>query len=482
MSTSDHEQEMNYKMWLPVIVIGLGLWFMTPPEGLTENAWRLFAIFISAILGIILKAASMGSISMLSITLVAFFQLLAPGDAKEAITKSLSGFSNGTIWMITVAFFISRGFIKTGLGKRIAYWFIVKLGRSPLGIAYGLSFADLVLAPATPSNTARAGGIIMPIMKSISMGFGSDPHEPKTHRKMGAFLTLNSYYANLIGAGMFITGTASNSMCQKFAHDLGVDFSWTEWAVAAIVPGLISIALIPLILFKLYPPEIKDTSLVREEAKKKLAELGAVTSKEWLMFAAFFLLLVLWIFGAKLKLDATVAAFIGLAFLLLTSVLDWEDIKSEKGAWDTMVWFSALVMMAEGLSKLGFIPWFSNIIKTHMEGMPWMWAFPAIILVYFYSHYLFASATAHVAAMYAALLSVAIAIGIPPKLVALVLGFTGSLYGVLTHYGHGPAPILYGIGYVDLKDWWRLGFIFSIILILIWMGSGAIWWKILGIY
>lgn len=476
------EQEMQYKKWIAVLILGAVIWFTPPPSGLTENAWHLFAIFITAIFGIVVKAATMGSISILSITLVAALQLRAPGNAKESISLALSGFSNGTIWMITIAFFISRGFIKTGLGNRIAYWFIVKLGKSPLGVAYGLTFADLVLAPATPSNTARAGGIIMPIMKSISMGFGSDPLEPKTHRKMGAFLTLNSYYANLIGAGMFLTGTASNSMCQKFAHDLGVNITWTDWAVAALVPGLISIAVVPLILYKLYPPEIKDTAEVRVEAAKKLSAMGDVTKNEWLMLVAFIMLLVMWIFGSALKLDATVAALIGLSFLLLTSVLNWEDVKGEKGAWDTMVWFSALVMMAEGLSQLGFIGWFSDLVKVQLQSLPWFWAFPLVILVYFYSHYIFASATAHVAAMYAALLAVAISIGIPGKLVALMLGFTGSLYGVLTHYGHGPAPILFGIGYVDLKDWWKLGFIFSIILLVIWMGSGALWWKFLGLY
>ena len=476
------EQEMQYKRWVAVLILGAVIWFTPPPTGLTENAWHLFAIFITAIFGIVMKAATMGSISMISITLVAALQLRAPGNIKESISLALSGFSNGTIWMITIAFFISRGFIKTGLGNRIAYWFIVKLGKSPLGVAYGLSFADLVLAPATPSNTARAGGIIMPIMKSISMGFGSDPQDPKTHRKMGAFLTLNSYYANLIGAGMFLTGTASNSMCQKFAHDLGITITWTDWALAALVPGLISIAVIPLILYKLYPPEIKDTAAVRVEAAKKLSAMGIITKNEWLMFVAFIMLLVMWIFGSALKLDATVAALIGLSFLLLTSVLNWEDVKGEKGAWDTMVWFSALVMMAEGLSQLGFIGWFSEIVKVQLQSLPWIWAFPLVILVYFYSHYIFASATAHVAAMYAALLAVAISIGIPGKLVALMLGFTGSLYGVLTHYGHGPAPILFGIGYVDLKDWWKLGFIFSIILLVIWMGSGALWWKYLGLY
>lgn len=478
----DIEKEVNLPKLAVTFVIGLIIYFIPAPEGLTPGAWHLFALFFAAILGIVIKAMPMGSISLISIALVAFLQLLAPGKAGDSIKLALSGFNNPTIWMITLAFFISRGFIKTGLGKRIAYWFIAKLGNSTLGIAYGLTFADLCFAPATPSNTARAGGIIMPIMKSISMSMGSNPEDQASHKQVGSFLTLNSYYSNLITSGMFITATASNSMCQKFAKDLGVEISWGGWAMAALVPGLLSILLVPLILYKVFPPVIKDASIYKAEAVKKLQDLGNITKNEFYMIFAFFLLLFLWIFGSALNIDATVAALIGLSFLLVSDVLTWEDVKSEKGAWDTMVWFSALVMMAEGLSKLGFISWFSEIIKAQVTGMPWIWAFPLIILVYYYSHYLFASATAHVAAMYTAFLAVSIALGIPGKLAALMLGFCGSIFGVLTHYGHGPAPVLFGLGYVDLKDWWKYGFLFSIILIIIWMGTGALWWKILGIY
>ena len=475
-------KEVSWPKLAATFAIGPVIYFIPAPEGLTPEAWHLFAIFFAAIVGIIMKAMPMGSISIISITLVAALQLLAPGKTSDSIKLALSGFNNPTIWMITLAFFISRGFIKTGLGTRIAYWFIAKLGNGTLGIAYGLTFADLCFAPATPSNTARAGGIIMPIMKSISMSMGSTPEDQASHKKVGAYLTLNSYYSNLITSGMFITATASNSMCQKFAHDLGVEISWGGWAIAALVPGILSILIVPLLLYKIYPPEIKDAKVYKAEAVKKLKELGKISHNEMFMIFTFFLLLTLWIFGTTINMEASVAALIGLAFLLITDVLTWEDVKSEKGAWDTMVWFSALVMMAEGLSKLGFMGWFSEIVKGEVSGMPWFWAFPLIILVYYYSHYLFASATAHVAAMYTAFLAVAIAIGIPGKLAALMLGFCGSIFGVLTHYGHGPAPVLFGTGYVDLKDWWKYGFIFSIVLIVIWMGSGALWWKILGIY
>lgn len=475
-------KEINIKNVAITFAAALMIWFIPVPEGVSENAWHLFAIFAATILGIILKAAPMGTMCMMAIGFTALTQVVAPGDAGKSITKALSGFGDKVIWLIGISFFIARGFIKTGLGNRIAFLFIRIFGKSSLGLAYGLGLADVCLAPAIPSNTARGGGIIYPIMKSMAISFDSVPEKPETHRRLGSYLTLNSYYMNLISSSMFLTGTASNPMCQKFAANLGINITWMSWAAAGFIPGLAVFFIVPLVLYKLYPPELKKTGDAPRMAAEKLKEMGPISKNEWLMLLAFFILLALWIFGGSLSIDATTTAFIGLTLLLLTSVLTWEDVKSEKGAWDTIVWFAVLVMMASSLNELGFIGWFSDLIKQKIGGMTWTIAFPVIVLVYFFSHYIFASATAHVAAMYAALLGVGVAVGIPPMLLAMMLGFLGSIYGVLTHYGHGPAPVFFGSGYVDLKSWWVRGLEIGIVLLIIYMGLGGIWMKVLGYY
>ncbi len=475
-------KEINIKNVAITFVVALILWFIPIPKGVSPEAWHLFAIFAATILGIILKAATMGTMCMMAIAFTALTQVLAPGDAGKSISKALTGFGDKVIWLIGISFFIARGFIKTGLGNRIAFLFIRVFGKSSLGLAYGLGLADVCLAPAIPSNTARGGGIIYPIMKSMAISFDSIPDKPETHRKLGSYLTLNSYYMNLIASSMFLTGTASNPMCQKFAANLGIDITWMSWAVAGFVPGLVAFFVVPLVLYKLYPPELKKTGDAPKMAAQKLKEMGPISRNEWLMLLAFFILLALWIFGGSFAIDATTTAFIGLTLLLLTSVLTWEDVKAEKGAWDTIVWFAVLVMMASSLNELGFIGWFSDLIKVQIGDLSWQIAFPVIILVYFFSHYIFASATAHVAAMYAALLGVGVSLGIPPMLLAMMLGFLGSIYGVLTHYGHGPAPVFFGSGYVDLKSWWLRGLEIGIVLLVIYMGVGGLWMKVIGYY
>ncbi len=478
-STKDSNSNVLIRFAIPLI-IGLMIWFMPPPSGVEVEAWHLLAIFVATIVGIIAKPLPMGAVAIIGILMCSF---ALPGTNKEALGTALSGFSNLVIWLIVMAFFISRGFIKTRLGERIAYMFMSKLGKKTLGLSYGLIATDLVLSPAIPSNTARGGGIIYPILRSIAAAYGSEPDDG-TAGKIGAFLVKASFQGLVITSAMFLTAMAANPLAATLAADnAGVEITWGGWALAALVPGVISLLLIPWLLYKLDPPEIKETPKAAEIAKKKLAEMGSMKSTEWIMLGVFVLLIVLWIFGKQLGgIYSTTAAVIGLALLLLTGVLKWSDILNERGAWDTLVWFAALVMMASELNSLGLIPWFGDKMGTIVAGNGWVLAFLILSLAYFYSHYLFASNTAHVSAMYAAFLVVAIAAGTPAMLAALVLAFFSNLFSSMTHYGTGPAPVFFGSGYVEMGDWWKSGFIVSVVNIVIWLGIGGLWWKILGLW
>jgi len=471
--TNHDTHEVHIPKLIIALVLGIIIWAIPVPEGLKPEAWHLFAIFVFTIFGIILKALPMGTMCFAGLSLTLLTGTLSIKG------QALSGFSNSTIWLIVIAFFIARGFIKTGLGSRVAYFFIYNFGSKTIGLSYSLALTDLVLAPATPSNTARAGGVIFPILKSMAHNFGSDP-ENSSRKKIGEYLTLTAFQIDMITSAMFVTSMAANPLIVQFAHSNGVEISWGKWALAAL--GLISIALIPLIVFKLFPPEIKETPDAKKIASEKLKEMGPISTHEWIMIGVFVLLILFWILGATLGIAATTTAIAGLSILLMTGVLTWEDIKSEKGAWDTLIWFGVLVMMADFLNKLGFIPWFSDIIATYVGVLSWTIAFPILLLIYLYSHYMFASATAHVTAMAAAFMAVGISVGVPPMLMALTLGFFSNLMGSTTHYGSGPAPVLFGSGFVELTDWWKLGFLLSVINIFIWMSVGGVWWKILGIY
>ncbi|MGC5326070.1 anion permease [Brevibacillus sp. SYSU BS000544] len=472
------QQKLPEVKLIPLLItisVGAAIWFISPPEGLDPKAWQLFAIFVATIVGFITKPLPMGAVAIGGMMATALTGTLALKD-------TLSGFSNTTIWLIVIAFFISRGFIKTGLGARISYFFVQKFGKKTLGLSYSLLFSDLLLAPAIPSNTARAGGIIFPIINSLSATYGSRPDDG-TERKIGSFLMKVGFQGNLITSAMFMTAMAANPLIAQLAADVaGINISWTGWAIAALVPGLVSLIVIPYVLYKVYPPEIKETPGASQMAAEKLKEMGPMKKSEFYMLAVFFLVLVLWIFGEAWKIDATTTALIGLSVILLTQVLTWDDIKKEQGAWDTLVWFAALVMMATFLNKLGMVPWFSDMMKGSVSGMSWITALIILSVVYFYTHYFFASSTAHISAMYSAFLAVMIAAGAPAMLAALILAFFSNLFGATTHYGSGPAPVFFGAGYITQNKWWSLGFLISILHIVLWFVVGGFWWKVLGLW
>lgn len=455
------------------IAVGVILWFIPPPEGVKQEAWHLLAIFVATIVGIITKPLPMGAVALIGIAATALTGTLKIGDA-------LSGFGNTTVWLIGVAFFVSRAIIKTGLGARIALHFMKLLGKKTLGLSYGLGLADLVLAPAMPSNTARAGGVLMPLLRSVSLAYDSDPASG-TQRRVGAFMMLNAFQINIITSAMFMTAMAANPLAAKLAGDAGVSVTWGGWFLAALVPGIVSLIVVPLFVYKVYPPEVKETPQAAQMAADQLREMGAMKPGEWVTLGVIVLLLCLWIFGKTLGLDATTAALVGLSVVVLAGVLTWQDILQEKGAWDTIVWFAALVMMATQLNKLGFIPWFGDAVGAQVQGMAWTTAFLILGLVYFYSHYLFASQTAHISAMYAPFLAVALAVGTPAVLAALVLAYFSNLFSSLTHYANGPAPVVFGTGYVSMGAWWGVGGAVSVINILIWVGVGSVWWSIIGL-
>ncbi|HGM5491884.1 TPA: anion permease [Serratia fonticola] len=473
------------------VIVALLIWFVIPvPEGVAPNAWHLLALFIGTIIAIIGKAMPIGAVSIIAIALVALTGVTNPGKPGAALDDALSGFSNQLIWLIGFSIMISLSLNKTGLGSRIGYYFISLFGKKTLGIAYALTLAETVLAPVTPSNTARGGGIIHPIMKSIADSFGSKP-ELNTSGKIGRYLSLVNYNINPITSAMFITATAPNPLIVNLiAKGAGSEFelTWAMWAVAALVPAVCSLIVMPLVVYLLYPPEIKSTPDAPRFAQDKLQALGQITLPEKITLGVFALLLVLWagvpamIFGPALAVNPTTAAVIGLAILLATGVLSWDDVLKHKGAWDTVVWFAALVMMATYLGKLGLIGWLSQTVGSGIDhmGMSWVGGTILLTLVYLYSHYFFASTTAHVTAMFAAFFAAGIALGAPPALLGLILAFSSSLMMSLTHYGTGTAPIIFGSGYATLGEWWKTGFIMSVVNLLIWALIGGIWWKWLG--
>ncbi len=450
------------------------LWLAPIPHGLDERSWHLFVIFITTILAIILKPLPMGALALLSLA-------CCVGTKTLTLNETLGHFNSSIVWLVVFAFYIARGFIKTGLGARVAYWFIAHFGHNSLGLAYSLILSEFILAPAVPSNTARGAGIIFPIAKALSEAQGSFP-DKKTRKHLGAFLMKICFQANVITSALFVTAFASNPMIVSLASDAGITISWWDWAMAAIIPGILNLLILPWVVYYFCTPDVRKTPEAPQLARQTLRALGPLRFNEIAMILIFFTLLILWVFGSYFAIESTTAALYGVVLILMTGILKWEDILKEKAAWDTLIWFATLIMMASFLTKFGFIQWFGDHVHSLIGDMDWHVSLMVLTFIYFYTHYFFASGTAHASSMYSAFLIVALATGVPPMLAAMSLAICSSLCGGLTHYGTGAAPVFYGAGYLSVREWWVTGGIVSIVNLMVWFIFGGLWWKTIGLW
>jgi DASS family divalent anion:Na+ symporter len=466
------------KMWrgfaLLVAVSGMWVYAIPRPAAIQPAGWRLTGLFLATIVGSITEPMPAGALVLLAVVLSSLVGGLT-------ITEALAGYSNSSVWLVLVAFFISRAFVQTGLARRIALFFVRAFGKSSIGIAYALAASDLVLAGMIPSNGARAGGVVLPIARSIAELYGSHPGE--TAGKLGSFLMIAVYQAVCVTSGMWMTGQVSNFLARDMALQAGYEVTPLSWIRAAIVPGLLSLLAVPWIAMKLNPPSVRRTPEASAFAAGELRTMGPMQRPEWILTAVFAVVCFFWIRSRDYGIDVAVPALLGCMALLLTGVLAWEDIAGEKAGWAVFLWYGGLLRLAQGLNDAGVTRVFAEAVAGSFGGYyGWPTLFGLTILVYFYAHYAFASITAHMISMFPAFLAVLVAAGAPIGLVVYAFACLANLSACLTHYGTTPGPIYFAQNYVTVRTWWTIGAVASIAHLLIWTTAGFGWWKMLGIW
>lgn len=467
------ESRQRLRRWAVVLLPGLGL-YCAPLPALDPGQRHLLALFAATILALVVRPVPMGVSVFVTLALL-------PLTGTVPTATVLAGFGNGTAWLVFCAFLFARAVTLTGLGERIAYWFISRFGHTSLTLGYSVAVSDLVLAPFVPSDTARGGGIIAPIVHSVARALGSEPGP--TAGRIGSYLTLVGFHCTYTASAMFLTGMAANPLIAEFARSLaGIELTWGKWALAAAAPGLGTFALVPWLLHQLHPPTLQETEHARVFARGRLAGLGPLTRREAGLVLIMAAVIAGWISSPAHGVPNVTVALAGVAAILVGGVLAWEDLLGDTKAWDAFIWFAPLLMMAEQLSEQGVVRVVSGALFAHLHGWPWALSLAALSAVYLYAHYAFASMTAHVSALYPSFLVGALAAGVPAALAVWPLAFFSNLNAGLTHYGTGSAPVYFGPGYVTQSTWWSLGGIIATVNLALWLGVGLVWWRFLGLW
>ena len=465
---------MKDKLWRVGVMAAIVAitWFGGTPDGLKPQVWQLFGIYLATIVGLVLKPFPVPITVLLGV---------ATSSILLSNTKDvLAGYSNTALWLIFAAFALSVAFGKTGLGHRIAYHLVRLFGSTTLRLGYVTAFLDLILSPATPSNTARAAGIVYPINLSIAEAVGSYPGE--TAKKAGAYLLQNGYFATKVTSFLFATAMAPNLLALDFITKLtGVSLNWAQWAAAMFVPGFIMLMLMPLIGYMYERPSVKDIDN-KKIAADGLAELGPMKASEKGLIVIALLAITGWVlptFG--IKIDATAVAIVAMIATFVCGIISWDDLLKTKAAWNTLIWFGGILGLSSALTKGKFFEWLAKYLEAHMNfGLD---PFMMLILISVISvavRYFFASGTAYISAMLPVFLIVGINAGIDPTLLAFIMIGTNAYGGSVTHYGAAPGPIIFSAGYNNVKDWWTVGLISAVVCLVLNYVIGIPWWKIAG--
>ncbi len=465
---------MKDKLWRVAVMAAIVAiaWFGGTPEGLKPQVWQLFGIYLATIVGLVLKPFPVPITVLLGV---------ATSSILLSNTKDvLAGYSNTALWLIFAAFALSVAFGKTGLGHRIAYHLVRLFGSTTLRLGYVTAFLDLILSPATPSNTARAAGIVYPINLSIAEAVGSYPGE--TAKKAGAYLLQNGYFATKVTSFLFATAMAPNYLALDFITKLtGVSLNWAQWAAAMFVPGFIMLMLIPLIGYMYERPSVKDIDN-KKIAADGLDELGPMKASEKGLIVIALLAITGWILPTfDIKIDATAVAIVAMIATFVCGIISWDDLLKTKAAWNTLIWFGGILGLSSALTKGKFFEWLAKYLEAHMNfGLDPFMMLILISVISVVVRYFFASGTAYISAMLPVFLIVGINAGIDPTLLAFIMIGTNAYGGSVTHYGAAPGPIIFSAGYNNVKDWWTVGLISAVVCLVLNYVIGIPWWKIAG--
>jgi L-tartrate/succinate antiporter len=458
---------------LLAILVGGVVALLPVPEGLEPTAWYFFALFCAVVVGLVLEPIPAAAVGVTGVAMATVLGLVEPKPG-DAIKWALSGFSNTTVWLIFGAFMFALGYEKSGLGRRLALGLVKKMGGNSLGLGYAVMFSDVVLAPFTPSNTARSGGTIFPVIRNIPGLYGSEPGP--TSRRLGGPLLWTALATTCVTSSLFLTGLAPNLLALEIVRKTAkVDISWAAWLVGFLPVGVLLLAFVPLLVGLFYAPEIRKSVDVPAWARKELQGMGTVSRNEIAMGLLALSALALWIFGGKF-IDPTAVAFAAIAVMVILGVVAWDDILANKSAWNVLVWFATLVALADGLNRVGFVTWFAKKAAAPLAGYAPLTVTILLAVLFFVTHYMFASITAHVTAMLPVMLAVGVAVpGLDVRMFAMLLCYTLGIMGILTPYATGPSPVYFGSGFIPRKDFWRLGAIFGFVYLAALLAIGVPW-------
>ncbi|ORX51054.1 hypothetical protein BCR36DRAFT_326067 [Piromyces finnis] len=510
---SRHLSRRELIVYIACFLVALIFWNIPPKvdKGITKTSMHLFAVFLLIVLLLLFTKARISIVIAFSLAFLSLSEnfkcrtlnnlmvdcsmcgkpiegkdestIYQCNGSKGAFAIALSGFADPINWLVFFAYQIGYCIENTGFGKRVSYIILKHFGTSLQGIGYAIFIIELVLAPFIPSNVARGGCIVLPIIASIIENISQNYH---VSSKVSDFLYLCGNHANLIISSIYLTGSASNPVLVSkvnSVYGLEYDLTFMKWLIGSIVPGIVVICITPKVIGKYLKQENMSLEHTQHYSERMLRQMKDMTKDEKSLCFVFIICLILWITAGITGIDATLVTFIGVLSLLTLNVMTWDNILTNKKAWDTFFWLGGMIVMANQLSEVGISALIGDYIATFIEKIQ---IYPAQVFLlftfYFITMIFFSSVTGHVIAFAGPFMNAAEKLNIPKGLTVAFLAYYTLLCASLTHYSCGSTVMYYSKSHIKTKRFMTVGFIIGFITIGVYSTIGSFWWRIIGWY
>jgi DASS family divalent anion:Na+ symporter len=278
-----------------------------------------------------------------------------------------------------------------------------------------------------------------------------------------------------VSSALWMTATSCNAIAAQMAKQYGVEIGFGSWFVAASVPAILALVLVPIFVAKAFPPRVGATPDAPAAARLELARMGPMSRAERITATIFAAMVAGWVSSSATGLNTTSIAFAGLGALLVGNVLTLEDMSKQGDTLVTFLWLAVLFALSGQLNELGFMSYAGQRLAGRLHGLPWQMLYVMLVVLYVFLHYFFVSQSSQLLALFAVFLEVGVQGGVAAPLMAFALMFATGYFSVITPQGGSQNIIFAASGYLTQRELYRLGLLTTLMFLGVFLLVGTPW-------
>ena len=445
------------KWFLITMVIGLILFFLPSPAGLTLTGYRTIIIIITALIMIITEPIPLPAIAMYILVMEVYFGI---GSANE-IAES---FMNDAVFFIMGSLMLAVAIVKQGWDTRIALGIIKLTGNKTSNIVFGFTAISAILSSFIGEHTVAA--IMLPIAMTLIRFTSSAPNKVSN---LSAVLLFSIAYGCLVGSIGTPSGGGRNAIMISYFRDANLSISYIDWMIKIYPLVLIQIPIVAWILQKSFIPEYSQLDSGVRKLSIQVAKSRKMTGRNTVAALIFFLVFLGWVFFSE-SIGLGTIALTGVLAYMIGGFVRWEDL-NRNTHWGVIILFGATVSLGVNIKATGAANWLANqvinLFGELMETFPFVSDAIVVLMTTTLANVLSSSATV------AVLGPVTLNMGSDPMHSGLVTAIA-SAFGYFTAVAAPACTIVYSSGMVKAVDFlkvgWKVG-IMSMILLVIYVNT-----------